>query len=175
VDHLRTILGHHIWATMSLLDRCLQLSPEQLELSTPGTYGTIHATVVHLVRADHRYLRGITGEERRPWPEDLPPVAVLRGDMEGQARVWRDVLDHVDELDAVMPALPANEDHGAFPEIQHAVGLFLTLAVHHGQDHRTHVCSILGAHGLEVPELNGWEYFLALEIASGRPASTGAP
>jgi hypothetical protein len=31
-------------------------------------------------------------------------------------------------------------------------------AIHHGDVHRAHVLSILGARGLEVPELDVWEY-----------------
>jgi hypothetical protein len=63
-DHLRTILGHHVWATLLLLDRCATLTPDELRLTAPGTYGSIHATLGHLVAADRRYLVGITGGER---------------------------------------------------------------------------------------------------------------
>jgi hypothetical protein len=31
-------------------------------------------------------------------------------------------------------------------------------AIHHAADHRSHVLSILGALGLEVPELDIWDY-----------------
>ena len=51
VDHLHTIVGHHLWATLRLIDRCLKLLPEQLELSTPGTFGSIHATLEHRRKA----------------------------------------------------------------------------------------------------------------------------
>jgi len=158
-DHLQTILGHHTWATLRLIDRCLELSAEQLELSTPGTYGSIHATLTHLVVADRRYLRGITGEEAGPPLQSLPPLATLRAGMERQERHWREVLERIDEIDATMPAIQSPEP---YPEIEHAVGLFLVQAVHHGQEHRTHVCSILGAHGLAVPDVTGWDYILVV-------------
>jgi len=77
-DHLDTILGHHVWATLALLDRCAALTPDQLRLTVPGTYGSIHATLAHLVAADRRYLVGITGGERVAWsPDDPPPLAVI--------------------------------------------------------------------------------------------------
>ena len=163
VDHLRTIVGHHVWATLGLLDRCQQLTPAQLELTAPGTFGSIHATLEHLVRADRGYQRRITGGDRVPPPATLPPVAALRTDMELQGARWRDLLDRVDELDATHP-----EEPGEYPEVNHAVGLYLTQAVHHGNDHRTHVCTILGAHGLEVPELSAWEYVRLLVSGSVR-------
>ncbi|MEP7105780.1 MAG: hypothetical protein ABI838_08035, partial [Chloroflexota bacterium] len=84
----------------------------------------------------------------------------LRADMERQAQGWRELLDRVDEVDVTFP-----EDPGEFPQIEHAVGLFLVQAVHHGNDHRTHICSILGAHGLKTPELSGWEYVRFLNAA----------
>jgi uncharacterized damage-inducible protein DinB len=157
-DHLRTILGHLVWATLLLLDRCATLTPDELQLTAPGTYGSIHATLGHLVAADRRYLVGITGGERVSWRlDDPPPVAALREEAERQRAGWSDVLDRIDEVDCTMP-----EIEGIYPRIEHAVGLFLLQAVHHGENHRTHVCSILGAHGLEVPELSGWDYVLVL-------------
>jgi uncharacterized damage-inducible protein DinB len=156
VDHLRTVVEHHVWATLTLLDRCLELAPEELALSIPGTFGSIHATLEHLVRSDRGYLCRINGRERPPRPRDLPPLAALRADMERQAGAWRETMARVDELDARMP-LELDTDP-PYPEIEHAVGLFILQALHHGEEHRTHVRSILGAHALEVPELSGWEY-----------------
>lgn len=157
-DHLRTILGHHVWATLALLDRCASLTTAELGLTTPGTYGSIHATLGHLVAADRRYLCGITGEERVSWSvADPPPVAGLRAEAERQRAGWEGVLARIDEVDCTMP-----EIEGVYPRIEHAVGLFLVQAVHHGERHRGEVCSILGAHGLEVPELTGWDYVLVL-------------
>jgi uncharacterized damage-inducible protein DinB len=142
VDHLGRIVGYHAWAVLRLIDRCLELTPEQLELSTPGTYGSIHATLAHLVRSDGWFLSGALGEELGPPPQGPPPsLAFLRAEAERQAGRWRELLDR----------------EGA-AEMAPAVGSFLTQAIHHGAEHRTHVCSVLGAHGLEVPDVSGWAY-----------------
>jgi hypothetical protein len=37
-------------------------------------------------------------------------------------------------------------------------GVFLTQAIHHANEHRAHVCSALGAIGIEPPETSAWEY-----------------
>jgi uncharacterized damage-inducible protein DinB len=156
-DHLATILGHHVWATLQLLDHCAALTPVELRLATPGTYGSIHATLAHLVAADRRYLVGITGGERMSWsPDDPPPIAALRVEAERQRAGWEEVLRRIDVVDCTMPEIP-----GVYPRIEHAVGLFLAQAVHHGERHRADVCAILGAHGLDVPELSGWDYVLS--------------
>jgi uncharacterized damage-inducible protein DinB len=67
------------WANLHLLDVCAKLSDEQLELTAPGTYGTISATLLHLFSAEQRYLRRLAGttpeiNEREP----APSVADLR-------------------------------------------------------------------------------------------------
>src|SRR5215472_4620327 len=137
VDHFRAIVGHHVWATQQLIDRCLQLSPAELELTTAGTYGSIHATLAHLVHGDGGLQSAASGEEFGYVPPGSPPsVATLRADMERQAARWRELV----------------ADDG----IEHAEVVFLTQALHHAAEHRTHVCSILGAHGLEVPDLSAW-------------------
>ena len=41
--------AHHTWATGRLIEACQALSPEQLDSTVPGTYGSIIATMRHLV------------------------------------------------------------------------------------------------------------------------------
>ncbi|HSR22467.1 MAG TPA: hypothetical protein VLW53_02875, partial [Candidatus Eisenbacteria bacterium] len=53
-------------------------------------------------------------------------------------------------------------------------------AVHHANEHRAHVCSILGAHGLPHPDIDGWAFGRAQgAFAGGGPtgeeATGGAP
>ena len=153
-----------MWATLQLIDHCMALEPARLELSTPGTYGTIRETLTHLVGADARYQHRLETGQRKPRHEGPPPtLADLRAEMARQADRWRDLLARQDEFDPTVPAEP-NEDP-PYPEIPHAVGLLLTQAIHHGEEHRVQVNSILGAHGLEVPDLSGWEYFRQLVVA----------
>ncbi len=157
-DHLRLLLGHHAWATLVLLDRCLRLAPGELELTSPGGYGSIGATLAHLVQADGRYQRRLLGEPLSAGSdfEDRPPVAALRAQMERQAAGWLEVLDRLEELDVTVAAEP--DEDPPYPEVRHAAGLLLTQAIHHGNEHRAHVCSTLGANGLEVPDVSAWEY-----------------
>ena len=48
--------AHHIWATGRLIDACADLSPDQLAASAPGTYGSVIATLRHLVSSDRWYV-----------------------------------------------------------------------------------------------------------------------
>ena len=49
--------------------------------------------------------------------------------------------------------------HDGNPDIPDGEGVLLLQAIQHGNDHRTHVCSTLGALGEEVPDLDGWTYW----------------
>ncbi len=52
-------LRHDVWATEKVIAHCRTLSDAQLELTAPGTYGTIRRTLEHIVAADTRYLARI--------------------------------------------------------------------------------------------------------------------
>src|SRR5438105_8063699 len=49
-------LRHDVWATGKLLERCRSLTTEELQLTAPGTYGSIQKTLAHIVRANEGYL-----------------------------------------------------------------------------------------------------------------------
>ena len=36
--------------------------------------------------------------------------------------------------------------------------ILLVQAIHHGNDHRTHICTVLSSHGVSVPEMDVWAY-----------------
>ena len=54
-------LRHDVWATERLVAHCRQLSTAQLELTVPGTYGTIRRTLAHIVTSDEGYLTRLLG------------------------------------------------------------------------------------------------------------------
>lgn len=154
VDPLHEMFRYHTWATLRLLDHCAALPVEQLELTTQGVYGTIHQTLAHLITADAGYLSRVTYDVSvRIADAASLPLDTLREHFVMQSQRWEHVLDHIEEFD---PTMPAREDH---PDLPHALNLFVNQAIHHGNDHRAHVCSILGANGLKVPEIDGWMYW----------------
>src|SRR5690348_1862621 len=77
-DFLVQALRYNRWANLQLLDVCAKLSDEQLQLSSPGTYGTIASTWLHLVAAEQRYLRRLVGFEPQISESDaFPGVGML--------------------------------------------------------------------------------------------------
>ena len=45
------------------------------------------------------------------------------------------------------------------------VGVILAQLVHHGNEHRTQVTTILGSNGIEPPSVSAWGYGRALKIS----------
>ena len=55
---------YHQWANAHLVDQCSKLTEEQLQLTAPGTYGTIAKTWQHLVAAEQGYIMRLGGSQR---------------------------------------------------------------------------------------------------------------
>jgi uncharacterized damage-inducible protein DinB len=156
MDPLRELFHHHAWATDTLIVHCATLPPDALQVTVPGTAGTIHHTLAHLVAADGRYLQRFTGATSAVQESAPPPLNALREHFAAQARQWEELLDRVDELDVTIAA------QGDWPETPHARNLLLVQALHHGNDHRTHVGTILGAHGMPTADISGWDYWATM-------------
>lgn len=140
------------WANLHLLDVCARLSEEQLQLTTPGTYGTIAATLQHLLGAEQRYLRRMIGHEPEIHENDeFPGIPRLRAIAERSADLLIEAAGRVTG-DDVVETVYGDERRRL------SLGVVLIQAMHHGNDHRTHVCTILGAHGLEYGDMDVWAY-----------------
>lgn len=143
---------YHRWANLHLLGVCGGLADEQLDLTTPGTFGTIRATLLHLLGAEQGYIQRLGGSERRLTRDSsFPGVDALKREAERSA----------DELIALSQLIePDDEFEADFQDGRYLLkkGVVLLQALHHGNDHRTHICTILGAHGLEYGDMDVWAY-----------------
>ncbi|MFJ3303898.1 DinB family protein [Streptomyces sp. NPDC086549] len=155
VSDLEIIFEHHIWATRTLIEHCQTLTPEQLALSMPGTYGAIVPTITHIIAEDQRLLERLTGEraEVSVTEDDTFTLEELLAVWNRQAERWRKVLAQGETLDVTLPA------RDPWPAVTGARPLVLLEAIQHGNDHRTHVCSVLGANGLPIEFLCGWAFW----------------
>ena len=67
---LADAFGHHVWASMRMLDACRALTADQLASEVPGTYGSILDTARHLVGSDAWYIFTFTGDRADLIDED---------------------------------------------------------------------------------------------------------
>lgn len=150
---LHDAFEHNVWATLRLLDVCLELSPEQLATSVPGTYGSILDTMRHLVGGDVGYLATISGERFPRIEEEGMQLPELRAAMERTGAGWTTIL--AEELDPERIVARRREDGS---ESRVPLGLRLAQVVHHGTDHRSQICTALTTLGIEPPEIDVWAF-----------------
>ncbi len=150
---MENAFGHHVWATLRVLDECLALSPEQLETAVPGTYGSILDTARHTVGADASYLFVLSGGRSPLIEEEVMDLAELRATMEGHGAAWSSVLGEDPDPDGV---LVRHRDDGS--ETGAPVSIRLAQALHHGTDHRSQICTALTTLGVVPPEIDVWDY-----------------
>jgi len=144
---LLELLHHKTWATLRLVEYCQKLAPEHLDATMPGTYGSIRETFRHLFRADENYFRSLTGEDLGQFPEEAG-LGALAERFKNLSKRWETVL--------IDPALADKEVENRWG---FARGIApLAQSIHHADDHRTHILTIIGARGLEVPDLDVWEH-----------------
>jgi uncharacterized damage-inducible protein DinB len=150
---LSDAFGHHVWATLRLLDACLPLTPEQLDTAVPGTYGSILATMRHLVGADASYLFVLTGGRMPEIEEDEMDLRELRAAMEADGAAWVSLLaqDLDPDADIVRHRDDGTDSHAP-------MGIRLAQAVHHGTDHRSQICTALTTLGIEPPAIDVWNF-----------------
>jgi uncharacterized damage-inducible protein DinB len=168
---LQDLARHNAWATEQVLAYCQKLDESTLNATVPGTYGTIIETLRHIVASESSYIYRLTGfEPGLRWREDR---AVGLDVMSNRASALATALEQFLATDWDDERL--GEARGGEGEVFAVpAAIFLTQAIHHANEHRAHICTILGALGHEPPEPSGWEY----AIATGRmtpktPPSSG--
>jgi uncharacterized damage-inducible protein DinB len=138
---------------LHLLDVCAKLTDEQLQLTAPGTYGTIASTFQHLIAAEQRYLKRLdSGEPAISEREEFPGIARLQE----LAASGGDRLIEASSKITPDDTVETTFDDGFRAKLH--LGVVIIQALHHGNDHRTHVCTILGHHDITYGEMDVWAY-----------------
>jgi uncharacterized damage-inducible protein DinB len=147
---LLELYRHKTWATLRLIEYCQSLAEEHLDATIPGTYGTIRDTLRHLVRAEEGYFWIVTRERLSEPLADGPVVLAELAERIRRLGLRWEALAHDAEIAGRQVT---TRDGWRLP-----AAVPMAQAIHHADDHRSHVLSILGARGLEVPELDLWAY-----------------
>jgi uncharacterized damage-inducible protein DinB len=145
-DYLRYLIEYDAWANAEVL-AFLGRHPALCDATTAGVFGTALETMNHLVTAEASYVNRLAGG---PPFADLPDMPLDELDAYSRQVSLRAA--------AVVLALPPPErllqrTHGRFA----AETVFGQLILH-GIEHRTQVCTIIGAAGLEPPDLTSWRF-----------------
>ena len=152
--NLQQLFRHDLWANRLILEACARLSPDQLEASVVGTYGSIGRTLAHLVSAEDFYAAHLAARPRRyRWDETapVPSVVALRAVLES-------VGPELIELAGSTPETLVVEVLRDGQPVPIPGWIILTQAIDHGREHRTHIATILTQLGIEPPDMDGWQF-----------------
>lgn len=150
---LEDAFGHHVWATLRVLDACTSLSQGQLGSPVPGTYGSILDTMRHIVGSDAWYLFVLTGGRVPQIDEETMELDEIRAVMERHAAAWPLVLREKADPSTDVAARRTDGSGSHAP-----AGIRLAQALHHGTDHRSQICTGITALGEEPPDIDVWAY-----------------
>jgi len=152
---LHDLARHNAWATEQVLEFLQGLDEPTLNSTVAGTYGTIIETLRHIINSEAGYLFRLTGAwSEYPWQRDeAVGLDVLAERAAVLATTWEQYLAG----DVVIERLgEARGDDGEIFAVP--AGVFITQALHHANEHRAHICTILGAQGIEPPDVSAWDY-----------------
>ena len=154
---LDDLARHNAWATAQTLEVCRGVEEPALNATTPGTYGTIIETLRHVINSEASYLFRLTGAwSKYPWRRDeAVGLDVLAERAAMLAAVWEQFL--AGDVDSERLGEARDSDTEVYAV---RAGVFITQALHHANEHRAHICTILGALGYEPPDVSAWEYAL---------------
>jgi len=150
------LIRYNNWANAEIFATCQKLTADQLAATAPGTYGTIHRTLGHIISAEADYVGRMTGERPHPpfkW-EDGPDLADISAFADQVAVALLDVAQRIAPTNLVH-----EEEDGKYIDY-HARHLFIQ-TINHGIEHRTNITTILSGLGLPTPEVDGWGYLFS--------------
>lgn len=171
---LQDIIEHHLWANDTLLTYCEGLTPEQLALTVPGTFGGTEVTLVHIAVNEEHYLRlidqgGVPNGIRTTILNGEVPreLASVRPVFARTGEAWRDVVRRCSGNVMLQVEWEGNIEPLALSDV-------VAQVVEHGTEHRTHIRTILASHGISEsdadgttePDLSVWAWQVAREPAS---------
>lgn len=147
--HLQTLIAYNNWANQSLIEYLATLPLATLDLATPGVYGTVRETLAHMLTSELNYQRNLglaPLRERVKQPEhaDLDLLQAMAKDSATVA----ESLASISEPQRMI----------ALSDGERAAGTIVAQLVTHAAEHRAHIGTILGAHGIQLPELDAWGF-----------------
>lgn len=155
---LQDLIEHHIWANDTLLTFCEGLSPEQLALTAPGTFGTVEETFVHVAANEEGYLHELAGVGVGPgmratiFDGEVPrELASVRPVLARTAEAWREIVR--DWAQNAVKDFPWEGNVYPMP-----ISVFVTQVINHGTEHRGHIRAALSSNGVEPPMVDAWAW-----------------
>ncbi len=153
--NLQQLFRHDLWANRRIVDACAALTPDQLEATAVGTFGSIGRTLWHLIAAEDSYASRLAVRDRTLRYHEaapVPPIDALRATLEAVGPELIELAGSTSETRTV----EVSGDDGA---VTLPAWILLVQTIDHGREHRTHIATILTQLGIEPPGMDGWDFF----------------
>ena len=162
--HFRDMAGNNAWANHRLHAGCAQLTPEELTAPRSGFFGSIRATLNHILIVDWYYLDALEGGGRGPAlyadPEPFTRPAELRA---AQRETDRRLIAYCEALtDATVDGLVTLERERGERRPERVADVLAHL-FQHQIHHRGQVHAMLSGTRVAPPQLD--EFFLREDAA----------
>jgi uncharacterized damage-inducible protein DinB len=164
---LTTLFAHNVWANLKLLDVCEQFTDAQLDATAIGCFGSIRATLWHIIGGEVSYVARVNGK--------LPSTPISRDQFPGFAAL-KDVARWTNN-ELLQLARAARQDTLVREREDDLVAVYplaslMVQAINHATEHRAQVAAIITQLGMEPPDMSVWQYMVEIgefqESAAGK-------
>lgn len=147
------LFRRNAWASRKLLEFCAAQPPDVVRRVDADVYGSIEASFNHIVAAEARYLSRLCEFDQRGNEDGPLPLAELAAPAAACAERWEELLRSDLDVERV-------REHGGRGGERFRLADWhgFVQAVHHGDDHRTQINTLLSRQGVEPPNLDGWAF-----------------
>ncbi len=154
-DHVRRMARYNRWANQRVYDACARLSPDDYHAARPSFFGSIHATLNHILVGDSIWLGRFTGHVPTHLTRldiilhaDFASLRAAREAKDAEIVAFADTLDEAKLNDTFTYANMAGQrfTDPLFPPLMHFFN--------HQTHHRGQVHGLLSHAGIDPPELD---------------------
>jgi uncharacterized damage-inducible protein DinB len=154
-DGLCDAFRHNAWATRRLLVRCRTLTPDQRDATVIGVYGNPIATLWHIVGSEAGYYFRLS-DQQPDWDrtaKEPPSLDEMMARAEEMAARWEVFLAEPFDAERVLVYQWKDGTRKDVP-----AGVVLAQALHHGNEHRGQINTVLTTIGVEPLALGLWDF-----------------
>lgn len=154
-NFLVKLFEHNNWANEKIVRACYALSDEQLDAEPHSvTKGTIRRTLLHLVHSQLGYLSLLT----KP-VDQRPDVAPTFAELQASARFSGEELLSLARGEQKPFDARLRTKDGFYTE----PWVVILQVINHATEHREQIKSMLSALGVTPPDIDGWDYAIAMD------------
>jgi uncharacterized damage-inducible protein DinB len=151
LNYLEKLFEHNHWANLHILKACQALSDEELDAEPrSATKGSIRSTLLHLVGAQHGYLRLLT----QPLEERREAISLTYVELERSLTSSGEALLALVRAPERMPSARLQTRDGYLVD----AWVLMVQIINHATEHREQIKSMLSALGRTPPAVDAWDY-----------------